>query len=59
MDKLVEECSENGYESKLTEIAISENENSYKSQCIFCYFGYFLQLTLVGEVLILFIFLDT
>ena len=39
--KLVDECTETVEEVKL---ALSENENSYK--CIFCYFGYFLQLTL-------------
>ena len=30
VDKLVEECGENVDEAKLTEIALAENENSYK-----------------------------
>ena len=30
VDKLVEECNENNDEAKLTEIALAENENSYK-----------------------------
>ena len=30
VDKLVEVCSENTDEAKLTEIALAENENSYK-----------------------------
>ena len=49
VDKLVEECGENVDEAKLTQIALAENENSYKcSSCaVLCYFGYFLQLTLV------------
>ena len=34
VDKLVEECGENVDEAKLTEIALAENENSYK--CSFC-----------------------
>ena len=34
LDKLVEECGENVDEAKLTEIALAENENSYK--CSFC-----------------------
>ena len=35
VDKLVEVCSENTDEAKLTEIALAENENSYKcSSCI-------------------------
>ena len=34
VDKLVEECGENVDEAKLTEIALAENENSYKcSSC--------------------------
>ena len=36
---------------------LAENENSYKcSSCIMYTFGYFLQLTLVEQVLIVFIF---
>ena len=42
--KLVDECTETVEEVKLVKITLAENENSYK--CIFCYFGYFLQLTL-------------
>ena len=34
VDKLVEECGENVDEAKLTEIALAENENTYK--CSFC-----------------------
>ena len=35
VDKLVEECGENGDEEKLTEIALAENENIYKySSCV-------------------------
>ena len=30
VDNLVEECAENVDEAKLTEIALAENENSYK-----------------------------
>ena len=34
VDKLVEECGENVDETKLTEIALVENQNGYK--CSFC-----------------------
>ena len=34
VDKLIEECNKNIDEAKLTEIALAENENSYK--CSFC-----------------------
>ena len=35
VDKLVEECGENVHEAKLTKIALTENENSYKcSSCV-------------------------
>ena len=34
VDKLLEECSKNINEAKLTEMALAENENSYKcSSC--------------------------
>ena len=50
VDKLVHECTETAEEVKLAKITHVENENSYNcslAQCILCYFGYFLQLTLV------------
>ena len=52
IDKLVDECTETVEEVKpaIITLAENENENSYKcSSCItiLCYFGYFLQLTLV------------
>ena len=37
VDKLVEECGENVDEAKLTEIALAENENSYKCSCCTVY----------------------
>ena len=45
-------------EVKLAIITLSENKNInvVLAQCILYYFGYFLQLTLVELVLILFIF---
>ena len=62
VDKLVEECGENVDEAKLTEIALAKMKivmNVVLALCILCYFGYCLQLTLVKQVLILFIFMDT
>ena len=50
IDKLVDECTETVEEVKPAIITLAENENSYKcSSCTVypCYFGYFLQLTLV------------
>ena len=50
VDKLVDECNETVEEMKLAKITLAENENSYNvvlAQCILCYFGYFLLLTLV------------
>ena len=36
VNKLVEECGENVDEAKLSEIALAENENSYKLRRVFC-----------------------
>ena len=51
VDKIVDECTETVEEVKLAKITLAENENSNKcSSCtvyILCYFGYFLQLTLM------------
>ena len=44
----MEECGENVDEAKLSEIALAENENSYKLRRVFCVFWIFLRLTLVG-----------
>ena len=49
VDKLVDECTETVEEVKLAKITLAENEiviNVVLAQCILCYFGYFLQLTL-------------
>ena len=46
----MEECGENVYEAKFTEIAFAENENSYKCNSCIVYivlFVIFLQLTLL------------
>ena len=62
VDKLVDECTETVEEMKLAKITLAENENSCK--CCSCavytvLFWIFLQLMLVEEVLILFIFTVT
>ena len=56
------ECNENIDEAKLTEIALAENENSYK--CSFCtvyivLFWIFFTMNIGGQVLILFISIGT
>ena len=50
VEKLVGECAENVDEEKLTKIALAKMKiviNVVLAPCILCYFGYFLQLTLV------------
>ena len=56
VDKLVEVCSENTDEAKLTEIALAENENSYKCSSCTVYivklytvlFGIFFTINIAG-----------
>ena len=51
VDKLVEECGENVDEPKLTEIALAENEGSYKCSSCTVYivlFGIFFTINVAG-----------
>ena len=51
VDKLVDECAETAEEVKLAKITLLLKmkiaRNVVLAQCVLCYFGYFLQLTLV------------
>ena len=60
VDKLVDKCTETVEEVKLANIIFAENENrciinAFLVQFILCYFRYFLPLTLVELLLIMFI----
>ena len=51
IDKLVEKCGEDVDEAKLTEIALAENENSYKCRSCTMYivlFGIFVTINVAG-----------
>ena len=56
IDKLFYECTQTVAEVKPAIITFAENINAVLASGILCYFGYFLQLTLMVQVLVLFIF---
>ena len=48
VDKLVEECNENTDEARLSEIALAQNENSYKSSPCTVYIALFFTINISG-----------
>ena len=56
IDKLFYECTQTVAEVKPAIITFAENINAVLASGILCYFGYFLQLTLMVQVLVLSIF---
>ena len=56
IDKLFYECTQTVAEVKPAIITFAENINAVLASGILCYFGHFLQLTLMVQVLVLFIF---